>query len=141
MLPAAMLTLASFSFGDALLTVLEVALFVAWLTLLFYVFADIFRSHDLSGGAKTLWVLLVFILPMIGCLAYLLIRGSGIHERNIAQAQQQDAAFREYVRNAAGTEGSSSSVQELERLSNLHKQGSLSDDEFQKAKDSLLAKS
>jgi hypothetical protein len=140
MLRAAMITLASFSFGDALLTVLEVALFVAWLTLLFYVFADIFRSHDLSGGAKTLWVLLVFILPMIGCLAYLLIRGGGIHERAVAQAQQQDAAFREYVRNAAGTEGSSS-VQELERLSNLHKSGSLSDDEFQKAKDSLLTKS
>jgi hypothetical protein len=135
-----MLTFASYTFGDALLTVLEVALFVAWLTLLFYVFADIFRSHDLSGGAKTLWVLLVFILPMIGCLAYLLIRGGGIHERAVAQAAQQQDAFANYVRQTAGTQ-SSASLDELERLSTLHKQGSLTDDEFQKAKDSLLVKS
>ena len=140
MLPAAMLTLASYSFGDALLTVIEIALFVAWLCLLFYVFADIFRSHDLSGLAKTLWVLFVFILPMIGCLAYLLIRGGGIHERAAAQAAQQQDAFAQYIRQTAGTQ-SSASLDELERLSTLHKQGSLSDDEFQKAKDQLLAKS
>jgi hypothetical protein len=140
MVGALMLTLADYTFGDALLTVLELALFIAWLCLLFYVFADIFRSHDLSGGAKTLWVLLVFILPMIGCLAYLLIRGGGIHERAVIQARQQEDAFRSYIRQTAGTQGSAS-LDELERLSTLHKQGSLSDDEFQKAKDQLLAKS
>jgi hypothetical protein len=140
MLPAAMITIASYSFGDALLTVIEIALFVAWLCLLFYVFADIFRSHDLSGLAKTLWVLFVFILPMIGCLAYLLIRGGGIHERAVAQAAQQQDAFAKYIRQTAGTQ-SSASLDELERLSALHKQGSLSDDEFAKAKDQLLAKS
>src|ERR1700753_3275333 len=139
MLPAAMLTLASYSFGDALLTVVEIALFVAWLCLLFYVFADIFRSHDLSGLAKTLWVLFVFILPMIGCLAYLLVRGGGIHERAAIQAQQKQDAFAPYTRQTAVTQGSASR-DELERLSSLHKQGSLSDDEFQTAKDQLLAK-
>jgi hypothetical protein len=139
MLPAAMITIASYSFGDALLTVIEIALFVAWLCLLFYVFADIFRSHDLSGLAKTLWVLFVFILPMIGCLAYLLIRGGGIHERAAVQAQQNQDAFAKYIRETAGTQGSAS-LDELERLSTLHKQGSLTDDEFAKAKDQLLAK-
>jgi hypothetical protein len=140
MVPAAMITIASYTFGDALLTVLEVALFVAWLCLLFYVFADIFRSHDLSGVGKTLWVLFVFILPMIGCLAYLLVRGGGIHERAVAQAAQNEDAFRKYVRETAGTQ-SSASLDELERLSTLHKQGSLTDDEFQKAKDALLTRS
>jgi hypothetical protein len=132
-----MLTLATYSFGDALLTVLEVALFVAWLCLLFYVFADIFRSHDLSGGAKALWCLAVFIAPMIGCLVYLIVRGGGIHERALdAQRQQQDA-FNAYIRQTAGTQGSAS-LDELERLSTLHKQGSLSDAEFEKAKSQLL---
>jgi putative oligomerization/nucleic acid binding protein len=130
MVLAAMVTIATYTFGDALLTVLELALFIAWLCLLFYVFADIFRSHDLSGAAKTLWVLLVFILPMLGC---------GIHERAVIQAKQQQDAFRTYVREAAGTQGSAS-LDELERLSTLHKQGSLSDDEFQKAKDQLLTR-
>ena len=133
-----MLTLAStYTFGDALLTVLELALFIAWLCLLFYVFADIFRSHDLSGGAKAFWCLGIFILPMIGCLIYLIARGGGIHERSLdAQRQQQDA-FNAYVREAAGTQGSAS-LDELERLSTLHKQGSLSDAEFEKAKAQLL---
>ena len=135
-----MLTLASYSFGDALLTVLEIALFAAWLFLLFYVFADIFRSHDLSGGAKALWCLFVFIAPMIGCLVYLIVRGGGIHERALdAQRQQQDA-FDAYVRKAAGTQGSAS-LDELERLSTLHKQGSLTDAEFEKAKAQLLPQS
>jgi hypothetical protein len=134
-----MLTLATYSFGDALLTVLELALFVAWLCLLFYVYSDIFRSHDLSGTAKTLWVLFVFILPMIGCLAYLLVRGGTIHERAVAQAAQQQDAFAKYVRQAAGTQNSAS-LDGLERLSALHKQGSLSDEEFQTAKQQLLTK-
>jgi hypothetical protein len=132
-----MLTLATYSFGDALLSVLEIALFFAWLILLFYVFADIFRSHDLSGGAKAFWCLGIFILPMIGCLIYLIARGGGIHERSLdAQRQQQDA-FNAYVRKSAGTQGSAS-LDELERLSTLHKQGSLSDAEFEKAKAQLL---
>jgi hypothetical protein len=135
-----MLTLAStYTFGDALLTVLELALFVAWLCLLFYVFADIFRSHDLSGGAKALWCLGVFIFPMLGCLLYLILRGGGIHERALETQRQNENAFRAYVRQAAGTPGSGS-LDELERLSALHKQGSLSDEEFQTAKQQLLSK-
>jgi hypothetical protein len=141
MVPPQMLTLAStYTFGDALLTVLEIFLFVAWITLAFYVFADIFRSHDLSGGAKALWCLPIFILPMLGCLIYLIARGGGIHDRALdAQRQQQDA-FNAYVRQAAGTQGSAS-LDELERLSTLHKQGSLSDAEFEKAKAQLLPQS
>jgi len=135
-----MLTLAStYTFGDALLTVLELALFIAWLCLLFYVFADIFRSHDLSGGAKALWCLGVFIFPMLGCLLYLIVRGGGIHERALAMQHQNEDAVRTYIRQAAGTQGSGS-LDELERLSALHKQGSLSDQEFQSAKDQLLTR-
>jgi Phospholipase_D-nuclease N-terminal/Short C-terminal domain len=134
-----MLTLATYSFGDALLSVLEIALFFAWLILAFYIFSDIFRSHDLSGGMKALWCFAIFILPMIGCLIYLIARGGGIHERAIEAQKQQQEAFDAYVRQAAGTQGSAS-TSELERLSNLHKQGSLTDDEFEKAKAQLLTK-
>lgn len=130
--------IAAFSFGDALLTVVEIALFVAWLLLLFYVFADIFRSHDLSGFAKALWCLFVFILPMIGSLAYLIVRGGGIHERAVAQRQASEDAFRSYIREAAGTQGSAS-LDELERLSKLHQEGSLSDEQFEQAKRTLLS--
>ena len=119
---AAMIAFASYSFGDGLLTVLELALFVAWLCLLFYVYADIFRSHDLSGGAKALWVLAIFIFPMLGTLAYLIVRGGEIHERAALAARR----------------ASSSSLDELERLAALHRQGSVSDEEFESAKRQLL---
>jgi hypothetical protein len=132
-----MLTTASYSFGDALLTVLEVALFFAWLCLLFYIFADIFRSRDLSGLAKGLWVLALIILPWLGALIYLIARGGSMHERAEAAARQQEDAFRSYIRQTAGSQGSAS-LDELERLSTLHAQGSLSDDEFAKAKAQLL---
>ena len=120
-----MLAFASYSFGDALLTVLELALFVAWLCLLFYIYGDIFRSHDLSGAAKTLWVVAIFILPMLGTLAYLLVRGGDMHERAALAAQ----------RNA----GSLGSVGQLERLAALHRDGVLSDEEFESAKRRLLS--
>jgi hypothetical protein len=135
---AAMLTIAAFTFGDALLTVLEVALFVAWLCLLVYVYGDIFRSHDLSGTAKALWVLGIFIFPMLGTLAYLLVRGGTIHERAAMSARHNDEAIRRYMREAGGGQGSSS-LDELERLTALHRQGSLTDDEFQSAKQQLLS--
>jgi hypothetical protein len=133
-----MLTIAAYTFGDGLLTVLELALFVAWLCLLFYVYADIFRSHDLSGTAKTLWVLGIFIFPMLGTLAYLFVRGGEIHERTALAARHSDDAIRRYIREAGGGPGTSS-LDELERLAALHRQGSLTDDEFQSAKQQLLS--
>jgi Phospholipase_D-nuclease N-terminal/Short C-terminal domain len=134
---SAMLTIAAYTFGDALLTVFEVALFVAWLCLLVYVYGDIFRSHDLSGTAKALWVLGIFIFPMLGTLAYLFVRGGQIHERAAMAARHNDEAIRRHMREVGGGQGSSS-LDELERLSSLHKQGSLTDDEFQAAKQQLL---
>jgi hypothetical protein len=67
-----------------------------------------------------------------------LVRGSGIHELAVIQAQRSEDAFRRYVREAAGSQGSAS-LSELERLSALHKQGSLSDEEFARAKGQLLS--
>jgi hypothetical protein len=119
---AAMLPIAAFTFGDALLTVLEFAFFVAWLFLLFYVYADIFRSQDLSGGAKALWVLAIFIFPMLGSLAYLLVRGGEIHERAALAAR-----------------GTIHPLDELERLAELHERGKLTDEEFDAAKQRLLS--
>src|SRR5947209_2106962 len=62
-------------------TMLEFFLFVVWIWVLVLVVMDIFRSHDLSGGAKALWVLFVVVLPMIGVLVYLIARGSSMAER------------------------------------------------------------
>src|SRR5450755_3944592 len=62
-------------------TMFEIFLWVIWIWLLIMVFIDIFRSHDLSGWAKALWVLFVVILPFLGVLVYLIARGTNMHER------------------------------------------------------------
>ena len=62
-------------------TIVEVFLWVLWFWILIYVLIDLFRSPDLSGWAKALWFLVVLFIPMIGVLAYLIVRGSSMHER------------------------------------------------------------
>ena len=62
-------------------TMLIFFLWVIWIWILIMVFIDIFRSHDLSGGAKALWFVFVLFIPVIGVLVYLIARGSSMSER------------------------------------------------------------
>ena len=110
--------------------------FVLWIWLLISVFMDIFRSHDLSGGVKAVWVLFVIILPFLGVLVYLIARGGKMHERAVEQATAQQKAFDSYVKQTAG---SGSNVEQLSKLADLKEKGVLSDAEFDAQKAKLLA--
>jgi len=123
---------------DAFLTILYFFLFIIWIWLLIMVFIDIFRSRDLSGGAKALWVIFVIILPLLGVLVYLIARGGKMHERAAAEAAQQQQQFDAYVRQTAGTPGSNTADQ-LSQLADLKSKGVLSDAEFEAQKAKILA--
>ena len=110
--------------------------FVLWIWLLIAIFMDIFRSHDLGGGAKALWVLFVIILPFLGVLVYLIARGGKMHERAAEQAAQQQKAFDAYVKQAAN---SGSSADELSKLADLKAKGTITDAEFEAQKAKILA--
>lgn len=110
-------------------------LFFAWLMLLFRVFADIFRS-DMAGLAKGVWSIFVILVPLLGVLIYLIAHGDGMRNRDIAVAQQNEAAFQAYVQQAAGSGGVAS---ELSKLSDLRASGALTDAEFEAQKAKLLA--
>ena len=62
---------------------------IFWIILVFHILSDIFRSHDLSGPVKALWVLFILVLPLVGCLVYLITRGGSMHERQLHQVQAQ----------------------------------------------------
>ncbi len=117
-------------------TMLEFFFFVLWIWLLIYIFMDIFRSHDMGGFAKALWVLFVIILPFLGVLVYLIARGGSMHERAEKQAQQQQKAFDDYVKQAAGSSGGS--ADELAKLADLKSKGVLTDAEFEAQKAKIL---
>ena len=121
---------------DAFLTMLWFFLWVLWIFLLFWIIFDIFRSKDLSGWAKALWLIFIVILPFLGVLVYVIARGGSMHERSVREAQTEDKQFREYVRDAAGTK---SSADELAKLADLKERGVITDAEFQQGKAKILA--
>lgn len=88
---------------DIFISTLYFVLFIWWLILVYHVIVDIFRSRDLSGSGKTLWVIFIFIFPLLGCLIYLLARGGSMHERDVQTMQAQQKAFEEYIRRVANT--------------------------------------
>jgi len=121
---------------DIFWTMLWFFLFIVWIWLLIVIFSDIFRSHDIGGFAKALWVIFVIILPFLGILVYLLARGGKMHERAAEQAAKQQKAFDQYVKETAG---GSSSADELAKLSDLKASGAISDAEFEAAKAKILS--
>jgi hypothetical protein len=88
---------------DVFISTLYFALFLFWLIIAFHVFVDLFRSHDLSGAAKTLWILLILILPLVGSLLYVLIRGGKMHQHEVRASQASQQAFEDYIRQIANT--------------------------------------
>jgi len=123
---------------DAFLTMLYFFLFIIWIWLLIMVFFDIFRSHDISGWAKALWVIFIIVLPFLGVFVYLIARGGKMQERRVHDVQQQQQAFDSYVRQAAGTSGEDTASQ-LSKLADLKSQGVLTDAEFEAQKAKILA--
>jgi len=119
---------------DVFWTMLWFFLFFIWIWLLITIFVDLFRSHDLSGWAKALWVIFVIVLPFLGVLFYLIFRGGSMHERALQQAQQQEAQFRDYVQGAAQT----SSADQLTKLADLRDRGVITEEEFQSQKATVL---
>jgi hypothetical protein len=111
-----------FSFANFLTDVLAVFVFVVWFWLLITVYSDLFRRHDISGWGKALWVIVVLLFPYIGVFAYLISQGKGMAERNLHQAQQA----RDELRRVVGF----SAADEIEKLNELKKTGSITSEEF-----------
>ena len=131
-----MSTLAEFGTGQVLWSFVWFTLFFIWIWILITVFADIFRSHDLGGFAKALWVIFVIVLPYLGVFVYLIARGHGMQERNIAAMKAHDQATREYIQSVAGPSGA---ADEIARLSDLRDKGTITEEEFQQLKAKALA--
>ena len=104
---------------------------------MFRVIADLFRSRDMGGGAKALWAIFVIVVPFLGVFVYLIARGHKMSERDVAQAQAQEAQFRSYVQDAAGSGGGT--AEELSKLADLKARGVITEAEFEQQKAKVLA--
>ena len=122
------------------LTMLYFFLWIAWLFLLFRIIIDIFRSQDLGGWGKAGWTILILFVPFLGVLIYLIARGSSMQERDLQQARDSRQAMDKYITETVkGAAPSTSPVDELTKLADLHKSGAINDDEFAAMKAKVLA--
>jgi ABC-type multidrug transport system fused ATPase/permease subunit len=128
--------LADYTFGQGLLTVLEIFVFAAWLMVLFTIIGDLFRDHGMSGWGKAAWIIFLIFLPFLGTLVYLIARGSGMQERALAAQQEAQNQIDAYVKETAS---SGSAADELTKLAKLHDDKKLSDQEFERAKAKIVA--
>ena len=132
--------LASSSYSYPLLgafwTIFMIFLWVIWFWVLITVIIDLFRSHDLSGWAKALWFIFIFLLPLIGVLVYLIARGGKMHEHQVRDAQLQEQQVRSYVQEAAGSQ---STADQLAKLADLRDRGVITAGEFDREKAKILA--
>ncbi|HUL90536.1 MAG TPA: SHOCT domain-containing protein [Pseudolabrys sp.] len=119
-----------YTYSNFLMNVLAIFAFVVWFWLLVIIYGDLFRRHDISGWGKALWVLALVLTSYLGIFAYLITQGRGMAERNAQQAQQA----RDELRRVVGF----SAADEIAKLDQLKKAGSISDDEFQRLRARLV---
>jgi hypothetical protein len=127
------LAASTYTFGDGLLTALELAFLFLWIWIAVGVVFDIFRSRDLSNWGKAMWVLFIFVFPLIGVLVYLIVRGHTLHEHQVHDTAQLEA-FRQFTQGRA----SGGTSADLHNLADLRDRGVLTDEEFERAKSKVL---
>jgi type VI protein secretion system component VasK len=131
------MVLGSWQVGEVLWTFIWFTFIFIWIWLAISVFIDIFRSHDLSGVAKAIWILFIIVVPLIAILIYLIVRGDKMRVHAVEAAKAQDEAAQEYIRQAAGT--ASSPADELHRLADLKDRGVIDQAEFDRLKAKVIA--
>ena len=114
-------------------------LWIMWFVLLFRVVVDIFRDDDMSGWGKAGWLAFTILLPFLGVFVYVIARGKNMGRREMSQARAQQEAFDARIREAAGTQSRTSSIDELAKLSDIRARGDITDEEFRRAKELVLA--
>jgi hypothetical protein len=127
---------ADYPFLEVLGSMLVFFAFIIWFWILITVFADIFRRRDTSGGSKVLWCIFVILLPYLGVFIYLIANHDGMAERNIKQAQAQQAQMDQYVKSVAGSGGAAA---EIEKAKGLLDSGAITQAEFDSMKSKALA--
>ena len=119
-----------FTYRNFLMDMIAVFAFVVWFWLLVVIYGDLFRRHDISGWGKALWVLALVLTSYLGLFAYLITQGKWMAERNAQQAQQA----RDELRRVVGY----SAADEITKLDQLKKSGSITDDEFKRLRAKLV---
>jgi hypothetical protein len=122
--------------GDLIIWTFWFMFLVAWISLFIACMIDIFRDHELGGGGKAGWTILLIVLPFIGCLIYMFARGDSMNRRAAKRRRESEQELRAHVQDAAST---SSTSEELSKLAELRQSGVITDQDYEQAKAKMLA--
>jgi hypothetical protein len=128
--------LASYPTGGVLWSMFVFFMWILWFMLLFTVFGDLFRRHDIGGWGKTGWVIFVILLPFLGVFVYLIAEGKGMAERNVKQAQASQADMDSYIKSVAS---SGSAADQIAQAKQLLDSGAITQAEYDQIKSKALA--
>jgi Short C-terminal domain len=124
------------SFLEVFWYILIVFVFFAYLIILFQIFGDLFRNHEMGGFSKAIWVIALIVFTWIAALIYLIANGKGMAARSQKAAQEMQAAQTAYIRDAAGTAGP---ADQIARAKELLDSGAITQAEFDSIKAKALA--
>jgi putative oligomerization/nucleic acid binding protein/phospholipase D-like protein len=128
--------LVAYTFGQAMWTMFVFFMWILWFWLLFTVFGDLFRRHDIGGWGKAGWTIFVILLPFLGVFVYLIAEGRAMGERNVQQAQAAQSQMDSYVRSVAG---SGNAAEQIAQAKGLLDSGAITQAEFDQLKAKALA--
>jgi hypothetical protein len=134
----ASLIAADYPFLDLFWTLIVFFLWIMWFWLLFTVWSDLFRRHDISGWGKAGWLIFTIVLPFLGVFVYLIAQHDGMVERNVQQMKSQQARFDDYVRETAASSGGGAADQ-IDKAKKLLDDGTISQEEFDAIKQKALS--
>lgn len=118
-------------FSDVMYVAISSFLFIAYLFVVFQIVADLFRNSEMSGGKKALWVIGLIFVPLLTALAYLVIHGRGMADRQRAAVHKAEQYLDEQW-------GRNSSVDQISRAKSLLDAGTITNDEFLRLKQQAL---
>jgi hypothetical protein len=127
------MVIADVGLGDLLWTALWVFMLVLVVWVFIAIISDLFRDHQTSGWVKAAWVVALIVFPLLGSLAYLIVRGQGMAERSAAEHRIAQQQMDSYIRSTAASTGTGP-VDDLTRLAQLRDNGTITDAEFETIK-------
>ena len=117
------------------LLIAEIFILVAYLFVLFHIFGDLFRNIEMPGLIKALWILaLILPIPFVA-LAYIVLHGRGMAQRQRQALERAKSDAENYIRRVAGK----SPAEQIAEAKALLEAGTVTADEFAQLKSKALA--
>ncbi|MGW1346846.1 SHOCT domain-containing protein [Kribbella sp. NPDC002412] len=126
------------SFWDVVWFIIISFAFVAYLMMLFWIFADLFRDRELSGWVKAIWIVAMFIAPLLTALVYLIARGRGMSERTARDAEEHQRRQDAYIRQVASQSSGPSAAEQISQARSLLDSGAITQAEYDTLKAQAL---